>query len=30
MGNFESKTRGMEVGESQILNLQTLKLCWGL
>jgi hypothetical protein len=30
MGNFESEVRGMEVGENQILNLQTLKLCWGL
>ena len=27
MGNFESETRGMEVGESQIFNLQALKLC---
>jgi len=30
MGIFESEVRGMEVGENQILNLQTLKLCWGL
>ena len=27
MGIFESEVRGMEVGENQILNIQTLKLC---